>query len=209
MIQPAGFRGAFFGSADEGNGRDDSLSRKRISAALGIPAAWASVRQIHGDVVLRAERPGPAGDGDGLITERPDLPLVIATADCLPIIVEGDVSVAVLHAGWRGVAAGIIAAGLAAMAELGDTPRRAAIGPSIGPCCYEVGDDVASTIGGYRATTTRGTTSVDLWAAAEAQLGNVPVWRSDRCTGTDQRYWSYRRDATRNRQVAVAWVPRS
>ena len=113
-----------------------------------------------------------------MITERPDLPLVIATADCLPIIVEGDVSVAVLHAGWRGVAAGIIAAGLAAMAELGDTPRRAAIGPSIGPCCYEVGDDVASTIGGYRATTTRGTTSVDLWAAAEAQLGNVPVWRS-------------------------------
>ena len=208
MIQPAGFRGAFFGSADDGNGRDDARSRERISAALGISTAWASVRQIHGDVVIGVKRPGPAGDGDGLITEQPDLPLVIATADCLPIIVEGDTSVAVLHAGWRGVAVGIIPAGFAAMARLGDTPRRAAIGPSIGPCCYEVGDEVATAIGGFRSTTTRGTSSVDLWAAAEAQLGTVPVWRSDRCTGTDHRYWSYRRDATKNRQVAVAWVPR-
>lgn len=209
MIQPAGFRGAFFGSAAEGNGRDDSLSRDRISTALGISNTWASVRQVHGDVVFTVEQPGFAGDGDGLITEQPDLPLVIATADCLPVIIEGDTSVAVLHAGWRGVAAGIIATGLAAMIDLGDTPRRAAIGPSIGPCCYEVGDDVASAIGGYRSTTTRGAGSVDLWSAAEAQLGTVPVWRADLCTGTDREYWSYRRDATRNRQVAVAWVPRS
>lgn len=209
MIQPAGFRGAFFGNAADGNGRDDSVSRDAISEVIGISNTWASVRQIHGDIVMSVEHPGPAGDGDGLVTNQPDLPLVIATADCLPIIVEGDTSVALLHAGWRGIAAGIIPAGLAAMTDLGDTPRRAAIGPSIGPCCYEVGDDVLSAIGGYRSTTTRGAASIDLWAAAEAQLGAVPVWRSNRCTGTDREYWSYRRDGTENRQVAVAWVPRS
>jgi hypothetical protein len=126
----------------------------------------------------------------------------------MPIIVEGDTTVAVLHAGWRGVAAGIIGAGLDAMIGLGDTPRRAAIGPSIGPCCYEVGDEVAPAVGGFSATTTFGTPSVDLWSAAEAQLGGLEVWRCDRCTYTDRGQWSYRRDATKNRQVAVAWVPR-
>jgi hypothetical protein len=209
MIQPAGFRGAFFGDAVDGNGRDDSHSRDRISKALGISDAWASVHQVHGDVVIGVDRPGPAGEGDGLISEYPGVPLVIATADCMPIIVEGDTSVAVLHAGWRGVAAGVIAAGLAAMIGLGDTPRRAAIGPSIGPCCYEVGDEVEAAIGGYGATTVGGSRSVDLWSAAEAQLAGVPVWRSDQCTYTDAGLWSYRRDATKNRQVAVAWVPRS
>ncbi|MGB5434034.1 MAG: laccase domain-containing protein, partial [Acidimicrobiia bacterium] len=80
--------------------------------------------------------------------------------------------------------------------------------PSIGPCCYEVGDDVVAAMGRYGSTTTRGSASVDLWSAAEAQLGEVPVWRSDLCTYTDRGHWSYRRDATKNRQVAVAWVPR-
>ena len=207
MIQPAGFRGAFFGDAADGNGRDDSESRDRISRKLSISDAWASVHQIHGDKVMKVDRPGPAGEGDGLITDRPGLPLVIATADCIPVIVEGDTSVAVLHAGWRGIAAGIVEAGLDAMTGLGDTPRRAAIGPSIGPCCYEVGEEVPAAIGGYRSTTTFGTRSVDLWSAVEAQLGGLSVWRSDQCTYTDPGFQSYRRDATKNRQVAVAWVP--
>lgn len=208
MIRPAGFRGAFFGDAADGNGRDDPHSRDRISMALGISNDWASVHQVHGNVVICVDRPGAAGDADGLITERPDLPLVIATADCMPIIVEGNTSVAVLHAGWRGVGAGIIAAGLAAMVDLGDTPQRAAIGPSIGPCCYKVGAEVGAAIGGYNSMTTDGSRSADLWSAAEAQLVGVPLWRSDQCTCTDPAFWSYRRDGTKHRQVAVAWVPR-
>jgi hypothetical protein len=208
MIRPPGFRGAFFGDAADGNGRDDPRSRRRISMTLGISSRWASVHQVHGDVVLCVDQPGPAGTADGLITERPDLPLVIATADCMPIIVEGNTSVAILHAGWRGVAAGIIVAGLAAMIDLGDSPQRAAIGPSIGPCCYQVGDEVLAAIGGYGATTTDGRTSADLWSAAEDQLAGVPVWRSDQCTYTNTGVRSYRRDRTKNRQVAVAWVPR-
>ena len=206
MIRPAGFRGAAFGDATDGNGRDDADARERISAELGIANEWASVRQVHGRTIRRVEGPGLAGDGDGLITDRSGVPLAIATADCVPIVIEGDASVAVIHAGWRGVAAGVIEAGRSDMEAIGDIPRRAAIGPSIGPCCYEVGDEVIAAIGGYASTTTFGTPSVDLWAAAEAQLVGLDVWRADRCTLTDRACWSYRRDETSKRQVAVAWL---
>jgi hypothetical protein len=209
MIRPAGCRGAAFGDAADGNGRDDVERRSIISAELGIPEVWASVNQVHGSIVLKVDQPGLAGSADGLITDRPGLPLAIATADCMPIIVEGDRSVAVLHAGWRGVAAGIVSAGLESMHALGDTPRRAAIGPSIGPCCYEVGDEVREAIGDRSSRTTFGTPSVDLWSAAAAQLSGIEIWRSDVCTYTDQGFRSYRRTATTERQVALAWLPQS
>lgn len=207
MIRPAGFRGAFFGDATNGNGRDDREQRDRLSTEVGIPSAWASVRQVHGDVVIAVDGPGVAADADGLVTEARRLPLVVATADCLPIILEGDRSVAVVHAGWRGVAVGVIGSGIEAMRALGDKPRRAAIGPSIGPCCFEVGPEVIAAIGGFASTTAEGTRSADLWSAAEAQLTGLDVWRSDICTFTDPAYHSFRRDGTRKRQVAVAWLP--
>ncbi|MEA3501471.1 MAG: laccase domain-containing protein [Actinomycetota bacterium] len=207
MIRPAGFRGAAFGDAGDGNGRDDLDSRGVISDELGISRAWAFVHQVHGGVVLNVQEPGPAGSADGLITDLPGLPLAIATADCMPIIIEGDRSVAIVHAGWRGIAAGIIGAGIKAMRAFGDTPRRAAIGPSIGPCCYEVGDEVRAAVGDYSSRTTSGTPSVDLQAEAAIQLSDLDVWRSDICTNTDPGFRSYRRDATTERQVAVAWLP--
>jgi len=207
MIRPAGFRGACFGDASDGNGRDDPAARTFLSSALGISEAWAFVDQVHGSTVLRVEDPGPAGAADGLITDRPGLPMTVATADCVPIILEGNRSVAVLHGGWRGIAAGIIEAGLDAMRALGDTPLRAAIGPSIGPCCYEVGDEVRSAVGGFEATTTFGSGSIDLWTATADRLSGVEVLRTDICTFTDERFVSYRRNGTKQRQVAVAWVP--
>ena len=209
MIRPAGFRGAAFGDAGDGNGRDDPDKRAAISDELGIPHAWAFVRQVHGGTVIRVTGPGPAGSADGMITDHPGLPITIATADCMPIIIEGDRSVALLHAGWRGVAAGILSEGLEAMLTLGDTPRRAAIGPSIGPCCYEVGEEVRSAIGDHASRTSGGTPSVDLWAAAVTRLPDLEIWRSDVCTCTEPGYRSYRRDATTKRQVAVAWLPES
>lgn len=207
MIRPAGFRGAAFGDAANGNARDDGRLRERLSNALGIPSAWASVQQVHGGRVITVDEPGLAGEADGLITVERRLPLTVATADCIPIIIEGDRSVAVVHAGWRGVAAGVIGSALETMRELGDSPRRAAIGPSIGPCCFEVGDEVLAAIGGFAATTIAMTQSVDLWSAAEAQLRGLEVWRADACTVTDPAYHSFRRDGTSERQVAVAWLP--
>jgi len=207
MIRPAGFRGACFGDASDGNGRDDADARRRIAGRCGISVDWAYADQVHGGDVRYVDAAGLAGSVDGLVTDRPGLPLVIATADCIPILVEGDHTVAALHAGWRSIAAGVIEAGLAAMVQLGDTPRRAAIGPSIGPCCYEVGDEVRSAVGGYGATTTWGTPSVDLRAAAADRLAGIEVLRDDVCTYTDDRYRSYRRNGTTQRQVAVTWVP--
>ncbi|MEN8233527.1 MAG: polyphenol oxidase family protein [Actinomycetota bacterium] len=208
MIRPAGFRGAAFGRGVEGNGRDDPSARARLSSALGIRDDWAYLNQVHGKVVRRVTGPGLAGNGDAIVTDVRGLPLVVATADCVPIVVEGDHSVGVIHAGWRGVVAGVIPAALDAMRALGDTPRRAAIGPSIGPCCYEVGDDVASVLSGYGATTTFSTRSVDLWSAATDQLDGLDVWHSGICTFTETDYWSYRRDGTTRRQIAVAWLPK-
>lgn len=207
MIRPTGFRGAAFGDAASGNGRDDLEKRSTISRDLGISDEWAFVTQVHGGIVVEVVAPGSAGEADGMVTGRPGLPLAIATADCMPIIIEGDRSVTIVHAGWRGVAAGIVAAGVEALRALGDVPRRAAIGPSIGPCCYEVGEEVRDAIGDHTSRTTFGTTSVDLWSAAADQLDGLDVWRSDLCTYTEPRFRSYRRDATRKRQVAVAWVP--
>src|SRR5665811_1825785 len=89
MIRPAGFRGAFFGDASDGNGRDDPAARVQISDAIGVSTDWAFVDQVHGATVLGVHEPGLAGSADGMITDRPGLPLAIATADCLPIIVEG------------------------------------------------------------------------------------------------------------------------
>jgi copper oxidase (laccase) domain-containing protein len=125
------------------------------------------------------------------------------------VIIEGARTTVVVHAGWRGMAAGVVDAGVAAIRVVGDTPTRAAIGPSIGPCCYEVGTEVLALFDPYVATTTWGTSSVDLWSAAEAQLGSLKVWRANVCTFTDARFLSHRRDGTKERQVSVAWLSAS
>ncbi len=161
---------------------------------------------MHGADVLVAAGPGDQGEGDAIVTERPGLPLAVATADCLPIVIEGDAATAVVHAGWRGVAGGVVAAAAAALFDAGSPARRVAIGPGIGPCCYEVGAEVLDALGGFEADTTWGTPSVDLAAAAAAQLPVAP-WAADVCTRCGDGWHSYRRDLTRARQVAVAWLP--
>lgn len=201
------FRGAAFGFGEHGDARSDIGHRTAIAAALGISPEWAWVRQVHGASVIHAASPGLQGEADALVTTARQLPLTVATADCVPVIIEGSRSVAVVHAGWRGVVAGVTAAAIDAMRTSGDVPQRAAIGPAIGPCCYEVGSEVADRLAPFAASTTWGTTSVDLPAAVAAQLGGIDVWSSGLCTHHDERFHSYRRDGTKLRQVAVGWVP--
>ena len=102
---------------------------------------------VDGSTVLAVTAPGPAGEADALFTAEPGLPLVVATADCAPIVLEGPDVVAVVHAGWRGAVAGVVPAALEAIAEAGHVIERAAIGPTIGACCYEVGPEVADRLG--------------------------------------------------------------
>lgn len=207
MIRPPTFRGAAFGAAADGDARTSAAARSSLANALGIPEAWAWLDQVHGGEVLQADVPGLSGPADALFTTVPGLPIMVATADCVPIILESPDAVAVVHAGWRGVVAGVVSAALAVMIEKGHPAERAAIGPAIGPCCYEVGEDVAGRLPDFRSTTRTGSASVDLPKAVAAQLPGLAVWQSHICTHHELGFHSYRRNGTAARQVAVAWIP--
>ena len=207
MIRPPGFRGTAFGTLADGDLRKDRHRRATVSAELGIDVEWAFVNQVHGDHVFVVTQPGLQGDGDAMLTTTPGIPLVVATADCVPIVLEGPGVAAVVHAGWRGAVAGVVEATLQAIERQGRTIERAAIGPAIGPSCYEVGDEVAARFPGFVRTTSWGSQSIDLPASIGAKLDQVDVWTSGVCTFSDDRYASHRRNGTPERQVAVVWLP--
>jgi YfiH family protein len=132
--------------------------------------------------------------GDGLWTDERRVPLLAMSADCLPIAVattDGPPRLAVLHAGWRGLADGVVEAGVNV---LGVAPKAAVIGPAIGPCCYDVGPEVAAR---YDADLTHDG-RLDLWTAAERALrraGVEQVERVDLCTRDHaELFFSHRRD---------------
>ncbi len=207
MIHAPGVPGVVFGSLVDGDGRVDRNTREAIASSIGIADEWATVSQVHGSVVLFVDGPGHYGEADGLVTTTRGLPLVVATADCVPVALVGERSVSMVHAGWRGVSAGIVREAVAAIARGGDTVTSAVIGPHIRPCCYEVGHEVVESIGGYEAETTWGTLSADLESAIRSQLPAVAVVSTGECTMHDASYASHRRDATPLRQIAIAWIP--
>ena len=175
-------------------------NRRRACAEVGSDAARLALNyQVHSTLVHRA-REGVRGEvqGDGLWTDEPGLPVLALAADCLPIALArangAKPAVCVVHAGRIGLLDGIVGAGVTA---LGGTVA-AAIGPSIGPCCYEVGEEVAAP---YRerfgAGIVRGR-RLDLWRAAEQELraaGVERIERFDLCTACDPSlFFSHRRD---------------
>ncbi len=208
MISPPGFGRVRFGCAIDGDARSDRSVRQGFVDS-GSPDRWAYADQVHGRTVAIAEGDGPVGEADAIFTEHPDLCLVVATADCVPVALEGDGFAAVIHAGWRGVAADVVGATCEVVSGAGYRIERAAIGPAIGPCCYEVGEEVRAALPDHHRRTTWDTPSVDLVAAVADQLtphlGGGPIWTSGRCTYTDPGLNSYRRDRTSKRQVVVAW----
>lgn len=123
-----------------------------VRAAGPERAAWVRIRQVHGARVVRAGAAAvDLGDADGAIATASGTVVSVLTADCVPILLaaDGGRAVAAIHAGWRGTAAGIVAATVR-MLEVEDrvdpTSLHALIGPAIGPCCYEVGDDVVTAL---------------------------------------------------------------
>ena len=117
-------------------------NRARIKAAMdGRESAW--VRQVAGDKVLRVDGPGFAGEGDALVTGREGFSLVVAVADCVPVVLTGDGSAAMVHSGWRGTLSGIAGKAAGEVRGSAPAPARAYIGPCIRGCCYEVSDELA------------------------------------------------------------------
>jgi YfiH family protein len=170
-------------------------NRRIACEAVGVPyERLAFNRQVHSPTVHRAD-PGVRGaPGDGLWTDERRVPLLAMSADCLPIAVattDGPPRLAVLHAGWRGLADGVVEAGVNV---LGVAPKAAVIGPAIGPCCYDVGPEVAAR---YDADLTH-EGRLDLWTAAERALrraGVEQVERVDLCTRDHaELFFSHRRD---------------
>ncbi|HSJ27449.1 MAG TPA: polyphenol oxidase family protein [Acidimicrobiia bacterium] len=194
---PAG-DGAVFTTAADGDMRHDPSARAR----LGLPPDWATVRQVHGSDVVRVTGPGDHGSADGLVTSTRGVPLAVFTADCMGIVLHAEGEVGVLHAGWRGLAAGVIERVLERMGAVASV----AIGPHIRACCFEVGPEVADLFEGHLARTTAGTVSVDLAAAAAARLP-VPPTVVERCTRCGVDAFSHRRDATSARMAAIGWLP--
>jgi YfiH family protein len=186
-------------------------NRRRLCAELGTdPKALCYGHQVHGAAVRRAE--GTGEPGDGLWTDAPGQPLLVFTADCLPVAIArtngAPPAVAALHVGWRGLLAGIVAK---AVAALGGGALAAAVGPGIGPCCYEVGDDVAGPFRERYGEELVRDGRLDLWAATERALnvaGVTDVQRTDLCTSCNaDLFFSHRRDAGRTgRQGMIAYV---
>lgn len=208
IIRPPGFRGAAFTTARAGDmARGD---RSIVSTRLGIRGDWAAASQIHGADVLEVAEPGRAGAGDALVTSTRDLPVAVFTADCAGVVLETERAVAVVHAGWRGAAAGVVtkaARYLEGRTTRPDPVLRAAMGPLIGPCCFEVGEEVAAAFPGWVTATTWRTTSVDLRGAIRTQVPSAEWWLVDDCTRCGAGWFSHRADGTRSRLAAIGWIP--
>lgn len=180
--------------------------------AEGVRPSW--LRQVHGAAVLEAQ-PGLCGSGDALTCVGEDLALVVVTADCVPVLLAGGRRIAAVHAGWRGIVAGVVSASVSQFA-----PRvewlTAWIGPAIGACCYEVGEEVAGQVeraahGAECVLRRLPRPHLDLRAAVEAQLaaaGVDEIRHLDLCTRCHpDLLWSYRRDGPRAGRN-LAWIVR-
>jgi purine-nucleoside/S-methyl-5'-thioadenosine phosphorylase / adenosine deaminase len=187
-------------------------NRRIACAAIGADVEQLALNyQVHSARVLKAA-PGMRGEhADGLWTDEPGRPLLAMSADCLPIVLArttGEPAVATLHAGWKGLLAGIVQAGTDA---LDSGTLAAAIGPAIGPCCYAVGEEVAAPFRERFGDDVVRDGRLDLWTSAERALraaGVERVDRFDRCTACEpETFFSHRRDrGNTGRQGVIAYV---
>ncbi len=201
--------------------------RRRLATVLGLAGLpWATVRQVHSARVVEAGRdrlgPGPPearpqlAEADGLVSGETGTVLAVFMADCLPLLLADPEArvVAAVHAGWRGLAAGAIEAGVAAFRRRGGRPASAIalVGPAIGACCYEVGPEVAdAVVGRYpaAAATTRDrrpaidTTAAAVEALERAGLGEIRRPLGECTSHQPGRFFSYRRDGVTGRQAGL------
>jgi purine-nucleoside/S-methyl-5'-thioadenosine phosphorylase / adenosine deaminase len=203
-----------YASLNLGRFTDDdphAVQRNRSSLEQGLGVQFLYGRQVHGARVRRMSAPSKdrrAEDADGQATTLHGHAPMVLTADCLPIAIAGEGAVAMLHAGWRGLDAGVVAEGVSAVRELGAAgPLAAAIGPGAGPCCYEVSEDVHAVFAAYGA---RRGDNLDLKAIARAQLelaGVASVHDAGLCTICSELFYSHRRDhGLTGRQAGIAWL---
>ena len=192
-------------------------NRATVAAALGLPPtdAWAWMQQVHGADVVRVDAaPLTVPVADALVTTTPGLALAVVTADCAPIVLANDGAVGVVHAGHRGLVAGVIERALDAVRAAGRGDVRALLGPCIRAARYEFSErDLAPLVEAFgaqvAARTEWGTPALDLTAAVRAALTRAGVAHFEDtgiCTSASRDHFSYRRDGVTGRQGAFAWL---
>lgn len=203
-------------AAGEGHERGLAM-RQRLCDSLGLEWLCAGP-QVHGTHVNRVQRrQGTGGQplsepADGHATALPGVGAMVLAADCVPVAIGMPGAVAAVHAGWRGLVAGVLEEGVDALRELGgDGEIVAAIGPCAGSCCYEVGEEVLSAFAAAgdpvpasagRMLDLRSIVHRRLRGAGVAELIDVDV-----CTICDERTFSHRREgAAAGRQAGIAWL---
>jgi YfiH family protein len=201
-------------------------NRARLAEAAGLPGPVPWLRQVHGNGVVRAETrtPGGATEGDAVTAHTPGRVCAVLTADCLPVLLcrrDGG-AVAAAHAGWRGLAAGVLAGAVAALDARPET-LLAWLGPAIGPAAFEVGAEVRAAFladdpGAAPAFTpgpVAGKYFADLYALARRALLRAGLERSaihggGRCTFSELgHFFSHRRDGHCGRMASLIWITQS
>jgi YfiH family protein len=193
------------------------VARNRAILRACLPAEPAWVKQVHGTAVIDAARATPDAEADGVVTQSPGPVCAVMTADCLPVFLsdrEGK-SVGIAHAGWRGLAGGIVENVVQAMG----VPSRdiiAYIGPGIGARRYEVGEDVRKAFVDRDPAAARsfaprqgGKYFVDLYGLARQRLaaaGVAGIYGGGFCTASEERFFSFRRDQTTGRMASLIWL---
>jgi YfiH family protein len=189
-------------------------SRRR--AVLDVPWSW--LRQVHGDTVVAVARPGEGAGtvGDALVATRPGPALAVLTADCAPVALVADNGMyAAVHAGWRGLVAGVIERAAEALRARGAGRIDAVLGPCIHAECYEFSpadlDAVAARFGEtVRGETSDGRPALDVPAGVRAALASADaelVADVDVCTACSTEHFSYRRRGEAQRQALVVHAP--
>lgn len=184
-------------------------NRRLVSEMLGIDSRWVTVNQVHGPEIHVVRSIGDASEeaaADAIVAGGPAT-VAVMVADCVPIAVRGDGVFGVIHCGWRSLASGIVERVTNLVSA-----RRAWIGPAIGACHYEVGDEVIAALGDRpvisQPSAEPGKVRLDLSASVGElfrALGVDVAYRSDSCTACESDLFSYRRSAVTGRQAVLMW----
>jgi YfiH family protein len=200
-------------------------NRDQLAEAIGrAPDRFAMGRQVHGSLVqvhvkppkrsAYAARGTDLAEADAQLTTSPEVTPLVLVADCLPLVLSAPGAVTAVHCGWRGIAAGIVSNALQSLCELGDTGGAriaAALGPGIGPCCYEVGADVkdAFTVRGLAEALDGGRLDLARAIRLELERGGVEAISDlGLCTSCNRElFFSHRRDGgVTGRQAGLTWL---
>ena len=193
-------------------------NRQTLQQVLNLPGQPVWLQQVHGTVVVNAATAGIAPAADAAFSSQPGVVCAVLTADCLPVLLADTAGqcVAAIHAGWRGLAAGVIEQAATAMGRPGEA-LLAWLGPAIGPSVYRVGDEVRDTFMGYNPEAagafrqgSDGEWFADLYQLARQRLADcrvTSVYGGRDCSFTDsERFYSYRRDGATGRMATLIWL---